>query len=94
MVLPLLKNGDPSIPDNYRPISRLSVTAKIFEPLVNEQIKRYLSEYGILTLTQSGFRQCYSTITATTLVTNYIITALDNKKSCGTLFVDLSRLSF
>ena len=35
MVLPLLKSGDPSIPDNYRPISRLSVTAKIFESLVN-----------------------------------------------------------
>jgi hypothetical protein len=30
-VLPLLKAGDPSVLDNYRPISRLSVLAKVFE---------------------------------------------------------------
>ena len=29
--------------ENYRPISRRSVTAKVFESLVNEQIKDFLS---------------------------------------------------
>ena len=53
MVLPLLKSRHPSIPDNYLSISRLSITAKIFESLVNEQIKHYFSKKGILTPTQS-----------------------------------------
>uniref|UniRef100_A0A3B3TFJ6 Reverse transcriptase domain-containing protein n=1 Tax=Paramormyrops kingsleyae TaxID=1676925 RepID=A0A3B3TFJ6_9TELE len=40
---------------------------------------------------QSGFRQGHSTITAVTSVTTDIITALDNKKSCAALFIDLSK---
>ena len=38
-VLPLFKNGDPSELNNYRPISKLSVLAKVFESQVNLQLK-------------------------------------------------------
>lgn len=91
MVLPLLKGGDPFELDNYRPISRLSVIAKVFESLVNDQVKQFLMENNILNEFQSGFRSGHSTITAVMLTTNDIITCLDNKKYCAALFVDLSK---
>lgn len=90
-VLPLLKSGDPSLLDNYRPISRLSVLAKLFESLINEQLKYFLTENSILNPMQSGFRQGHSTVTAVTAVTNDILNALDNKKSCAAIFIDLSK---
>ena len=34
-VLPLLKGGDPSDANNYRPISKLTILAKVYESLVN-----------------------------------------------------------
>lgn len=46
---------------------------------------------GVLGPTQSVFSQRHSTITAVTSITNGIINALDNKKSCAALFIDLSK---
>ena len=91
MVLPLLKGGDPSDLNNYRPISRLSVMAKVFESLVNEQLKKFLTDHNILSESQSGFRSGHSTTSAAMLVSNDIIEALDKKKHCAALFVDLSK---
>lgn len=63
----------------------------MFESLINEQLKRYLTENSILNPMQSGFRQGHSTVTAVTVVTNDILNGLDNKKSCAAIFIDLSK---
>ncbi len=63
--------------DNYRPISKLSVLAKIFESLVSDQLKDFLTVNNILIPSQSGFRKGYSTITATTKVVDDIVSAID-----------------
>ena len=88
-VLPILKGGDPSDLNNYRPISKLSVVAKIMESLVNDQLKEFLSESGQLNSVQSGFRSGHSTITAASKVLNDIIQGLDNNKHCAAF--DLSK---
>ena len=67
-VLPLLKGGEPSSLNNYRPISNLSPLAKILESLVNDQLKAFLCLNEILSCYQSGFRKSHSTITAITIV--------------------------
>ena len=41
-VVPLLKGGDPTRLDNYRPISKLSVIAKTLESIVSKQLKVWL----------------------------------------------------
>ena len=56
-VLPLLKGGDPSNVNNYRPISKLCILAKLFEKLVTNQLKEYLDRNSILSKYQSGFRK-------------------------------------
>lgn len=43
LVVPLLKGGDPTNLNNYRPISKLSVIVKILESIVSEQLKEFLS---------------------------------------------------
>lgn len=90
-VLPLLKGGDPSDVNNYRPISKLSILAKVLESLVNIQLKNFLAENNILNEVQSGFRTGHSTMTAATVVVNDIINGLDKKQSCAAVFVDLSK---
>ena len=50
-----------------------------------------MSDNCILNKFQSGFRPGHSTITASTLVVNYIVRLLDKKLNCVALFVDLSK---
>ena len=50
--------------NNYRPISVLSVIAKVFEKIVFKQFYEYLSHNNLLSQNQSGFRPRHSTLTA------------------------------
>lgn len=90
-VLPLLKGGDPKCLNNYRPISKLSVLAKVLERLINDQIKDFLDTHNILSPLQSGFRKQHSTVSAAVKVVNDITEALDKKNHCAALFIDLSK---
>lgn len=90
-VVPLHKGGDKNDRNNYRAISKLSCLAKILESLVNNQLKSFLSSNSVLNPHQSGFRAKHSTVTATTLVINDIITAVNKGQYCAALFVDLSK---
>lgn len=77
----LLKAGDPSDMNNYRPISNLTVLAKIMESLVVSQLKHHLASCNILSDMQSGFRAKHSTVTATLKVLDDIKTAIDRKST-------------
>ena len=87
-VHPLLKCGDPSVVNNYRPISKLCVLSKVLEKLVSEQLKCFLDAHGLLSQYQSGFCKQHSTITATVKVVNDIKKALDSWTYCVALFID------
>ena len=63
----------------------------MLESSVNNQVKAFLSSHSVLSPHQSGFRSNHSTISATTLVINDIVSALDNKKHCAAIFIDLSK---
>jgi len=43
----LLKGGDPSDVNNYRPISKLCIVAKILEKIISEQLKDFLDSNSI-----------------------------------------------
>ena len=63
-VTPIFKSGERSDVNNYRPISVLSVIAKVFEKIVFKQFYEYLSDNNLLSQNQSGFRPRHSTLTA------------------------------
>ena len=61
---PLFKQGDRDDLNNYRPISVISVVAKVFERIIYDQVYAYLGEHNIICKHQSGFRAAHSTVTA------------------------------
>ena len=63
-VSPVFKEGNKTDCGNYRPISVISVVAKLFEGLVYNQLRTFIADNSILVEQQSGFRSQHSTETA------------------------------
>ena len=63
-VAPLFKQGDRDDLNNYRPISVISIVAKVFERILFDQVYTYLEEHNSICKHQSGFRAAHSTVTA------------------------------
>ena len=90
-VTPIFKSDSALNPSNYRPISILPATMKIFERAVQQQLVSYFKDNEILCEEQSGFRQGHSTATATIHVTDYIFKNMDNGKLTGAAYLDLKK---
>ena len=60
-VYPVFKSGDPCLRKNYRPISVLSIIAKVFETVVHQQVTSYFISNNLFAKAQSGFRSGHST---------------------------------
>ncbi len=83
---PIFKGGDRSSCGNYRPISVLSVIAKILEKIVFNQLCNYLDDNKIITNQQSGFRKKHSTETSLLAATDRWYCNMDNSLLNGVFF--------
>ena len=90
-VTPIHKDNSKLDPVNYRPISVLSVIAKVFEKAVFNQTYQYLVDNNILAKFQSGFRPLHSTLTALLDATNNWYLNIDNGLINAILFIDLKK---
>ena len=88
---PIFKKGDRSRCDNYRPISVLSVIAKVLEKIAFDQLCKYFDDNNIISNEQSGFRKKYSTETSLLAVTNRWYYNMDKGLLNGVLFLDLKK---
>ena len=61
---PLFKQGESFDFNNYRPISVISVVAKVFQRIVYDQLYNFLNSEEISSKQQSGFRSLHSTVIA------------------------------
>jgi hypothetical protein len=89
--VPIFKNGDPESCDNYRPISLLSSISKVLEKLVSIQLVNHLELNNLLYKHQYGFQKKKSTEHNLLHISNYIFDALNNKKKCLGIFLDLKK---
>ena len=91
IVTPVHKKGDVFSPSNYRPISLLSTISKVFEKLVNEQLRDYLSSNNIISRAQHGFRQGRSTQTAPLQLSKMLFSLKSSKQHIYVTTLDYSR---
>jgi hypothetical protein len=89
--VPIFKTGNSEMCDNYRPISLLSSLSKILEKLISIQLTNHLELNNLLYEHQYGFQRNKSTLHNLTHLTNYIYKALNDKKYCIGLFLDLRK---
>ena len=80
-VLPLYKEDDKKLLNNYRPISLLPVISKIFERIIYNQLYSYFETNNILYSGQYGFRIKHSTELASLEVIETIISQMDTNST-------------
>ena len=90
-VVPLYKNGQRSIPGNYRPISVLPAISKIMERILHDQLYNYLTKFDLFSDTQFGFRKFHSTAGALLDCTNEWYINLDRKMFNLVVLIDLKK---
>ena len=78
IVIPLFKNGDPNIFNNYRPISLLPIFSKVIEKVIYARCISFLKKKHILYEYQFGFRGNHSTNHALSLLLEKLAAAHEN----------------
>ena len=85
----LYKKDDNFIKKNYRPITVLPATSKVYERLMESQMKAYARCF--LNALLCGFRENYSTQHALLRFLENCRRALDSGNTAGAVFMDLSK---
>ncbi|MCP3899199.1 MAG: hypothetical protein GY707_05745, partial [Desulfobacteraceae bacterium] len=90
-VIPIHKKESKSLTINYRPISILNITSKVFERVIFKYLYNYFKENFILSVFQSGFQSGKSTITQLIEVYHHFCKAVDEGKEIRVTFLDISK---
>ena len=90
-ISPICKGESKTECSNYRPISVISVVAKVFEELVSGQLMEYLETYQLLSECQAGFRKKSSTVTSLLTYKNQWYINMDRGLLNGIIFLDLKK---
>ena len=88
-ITPIFKKGDPTLKENYRPISILPTISKVFEKILYKQINDFMNNK--LSKKLCGFRKNYSTQVALSKLLENWQSSLDKKEIVGTVLMDLSK---
>ena len=77
--------------DNYRPISLLTSTSKLFEKVVSTQLYDYFMKNNLFYSSQYGFCKLHSTELAGLELTDRLSKDIDDKNVSLAVFMDLSK---
>ena len=86
-----MKDGDQEIPNNYMPISLLTVLSKIRERVAHNQLTSYLIANQRLSPKQCGNKKWNSTETSILQTTDAIFEATEKKELAATVLLDMSK---
>ena len=86
-VTPIFKGkGDKNDCGNYRPLSVISFIAKILEKCIQKQLLFYLEQHDFITVDQSAYLKCHSTLSVLHKVTDNWLQAIDDNLINGVCF--------
>ena len=83
------KNSD--LVTSYRPISLLPILSKLCEKIILRRLNVNIMERGLIPDIQFGFRNKHSTIEQVNRVTKTIRDAIEDKKYCSAIFLDIEQ---
>ena len=89
-VIPLLKKGDPLMPQNYRPVSLLPIMSKVLEKIVFKQVLNYVESNHILHPSHHGSRPHHNTCTALIEMYSSWVETVESGDITGVVMLDLS----
>ena len=91
VITPLYKAKDPMMFNNYRPISLISVFAKILERLMDNRLLKFINKNHIFNKHQFEFRDKHSTFMALMILIENLVNAMDNGKCAVGIFLDFQK---
>lgn len=91
LITPIPKIKEPINLNDLRPVSILPILSKVFEKIINKQLREHLILYNILPESQSGFRKGHSCTTALLGVTDDILETLDHGEMSALVLLDYSK---
>ena len=93
-VVPLPKNTDGSDPNNFRPISLLSVLSKPLDRHVHDHLSNFMENHSLFHHLQSGFRPQHSCHTALSALCDTWLSAVDRFEIVGAVGARLKKKAF
>ena len=95
-IAPVQKNGNKQLIQNYRPVSLLPISSKIFERLIFNSLYKSVEENSLFCSNQSGFRNTDSCVNQLLSIVHEIYEPFDNFPSLETCpeFFDKSKQFF
>ena len=90
-VVPVFKKNNKQELKNYRPISLLPVSSKIFERLLCDSMFKFFTENNLISLNQSRFKPVDSGVNQLLSITHQIFKSLDNGHEIRSVFLDMSK---
>ena len=90
-VIPLHKQLEKILVDNYRPISLLNCFSKLFERLIHKQVISFLHKHALLYQYQFGFREKHSTTLALIEIIDGIKNNIDKGDTTIGTYLDLKK---
>ena len=89
-IAPLLKKGDATKRENYRPVALLCVAGMVLEKIVADQIERFFESNNLLGTFQFGFRKNRSTVSELLTLFETLQEAREQNKMILQILYDLS----
>ena len=90
-VVPIFKKVNPSIVENYRPISLISTLSKTMERIIFKYVYNYFRTNFILSDNQSGFQPGRSTVTQLIEIYHEFCRSAEAGKEIRVIFLDISK---
>ena len=91
VIIPIFKNGDVQIADNYRGVTLLSCIGKLFTNILNTRLNKGAEADSKYDHFQYGFRGNKSTIDAMFILQSIVELFLRNKRTLYVSFIDLRK---
>ena len=92
-IVPIHKEGDKQLLENYRPVSLLPICGKVFERIIFNDLFKYFKENNLLSPHQLGFIPGGLCVQQRTTITHEIYKAFDCSPvfEVQGLFLDISK---